>query len=50
MTHCLGYKKNRKILQPTNSSYYSKMVLHNSKNKPRASVTREFRCKQSLFC
>ena len=51
MAHCLGLKKNHKILLQINSSYYNKMVWHNSRNKTRASVwTREVRCKQNLFC
>ena len=38
-------------LPQINGSYFRKMALHTSKNKSRASVwTREFRCKQSLFC
>ena len=36
MTHYLGQKKFCKILLQINSSYFSKMVLHNSKNKTRA--------------
>ena len=31
MTHCLGYKKVSEILQQINSIYFSKMVLHNSR-------------------
>ena len=34
----LGQKKIRKILLQINSSYFSKMVLHNSRNKTMASV------------
>ena len=37
MTHCLEKKTIRKILLQVNSSYFSKMVLHNSINKTRAS-------------
>ena len=38
MTYCLGKKKIRKILLQINSSFFSKMVLHNSKNKTRPLV------------
>ena len=37
MTDDLGYKKNKILLQ-INSSYFSKMVVRNSRNKTRASV------------
>ena len=33
MTHCLGWKKFRKILPQANSSYFNKMVLHNSRDE-----------------
>ena len=33
MKHCLGLKKFCKILRQINSSYFSKMVLHNNRNK-----------------
>ena len=46
MTHCLGQKKICKTLLQINSSYFSKIVLHNSRNETRASLrTKEFRCK-----
>ena len=33
MTHCLGWKRFRKILPQANSSYFNKMVLHNSRDE-----------------
>ena len=41
MTHCSDEKKNRRISLQINSSYFSKMALHNnSRNKTRASANR----------
>ena len=41
MTRYLGQKKYRKILLQINSSYFSKVFLHNSRNKTRASFEPE---------
>ena len=35
MTHCFGKKKIRKATLQINSSYFSKTLLHNSRNKTR---------------
>ena len=35
MTHCFGKKKIRKASLQINSSYFSKTLLHNSRNKTR---------------
>ena len=38
MTQCLGSKKNRKMLLKVNNNYFSKIVLHNGRNKAMVSL------------
>ena len=38
MTYCLGSKKNRKMLLKVNNNYFSKIVLHNGRNKAMVSL------------